>query len=69
MKAKLKKSEAAWKRKWLILLTNLKDKRYFRMISTVHKHLMVEIHSKRANNKKIKPACIIDYNKHLSRID
>lgn len=69
MKAKLKKGEAVWKRKGPVLLTNWKDKRYVRMISTAHKHSMVEIQGKRANNKKIKPACIIDYNKHMSGID
>lgn len=69
MKAKLKKGEAVWKRKGPVLLTNWRDKRYVRMISTTHKHSMVEIQGKRANNNKIKPACIIDYNKHMSGID
>lgn len=68
MKAKLKKGEAVWKRKGPVLLTNWRDKRYVRMISTAHKHSMVEIRGKRANNK-IKPACVIDYNKHMSGID
>lgn len=66
-KRKLKKSEAVYKRKGPVLVTNWKDKRCVRMISTGHRHAMVEVQTKRGN--KLKPICIADYNKYMSGID
>ena len=68
LKKKLKKGEAAFKRKGPVLVVNWKDKRNVRMISTKHRHAMVENTNKRGN-KKIKPQCILDYNRYMSGID
>lgn len=66
-KTKLRKGEAVFKRKGPVLVTCWKDKRCVRMISTGHKHSMVEVQTRRGN--KLKPQCVIDYNKNMSGID
>ncbi|KAF5282321.1 hypothetical protein FQR65_LT14375 [Abscondita terminalis] len=68
LKRKLKKGDAIWKRKGPVLVTKWKDKRDVRMISTKHKHIMTEIVGKRGGTK-LKPDCVLDYNKHMSGID
>lgn len=68
MKKTLKKGEAAIKRKGPVLVTSWKDKRYVRMISTGHKHQMVEVTNRRGVKSK-KPECIVSYNKYMSGID
>ena len=68
MNTKLKKGEVVWKRKGPVLLTNWRDKRNVRMISTAHGHRMIETQSKRGV-MKTKPKCVLDYNEHMSGID
>ncbi|KAG5884519.1 hypothetical protein JTB14_021655 [Gonioctena quinquepunctata] len=47
IKIVLKKGEAAIKRKGPVLDTSLRDKRYVRMITTGHKHQMIEVTNRR----------------------
>jgi hypothetical protein len=68
VKAKLKKGECVWKRKGGVVVTNWKDKRNVRMISTRNKHRMKETTS-RKGAKKMKPECVVEYNSHMSGID
>lgn len=68
LKTKLKKGEAVWKRKGSVVVTKWKDKRDVRMMSTRHKHQMVETRPRRGE-VKLKPQCVLDYNQHMSGID
>ena len=52
LKTKLKKGEAVWRRKGKVVVTKWKDKRDVRMISSMHKHAMKEILTKRGVTKK-----------------
>ena len=67
-KKKLKKGQSTFKRKGPVLITNWRDKRNVRMISTKHRHNMVECKNKRGQ-MKTKPECVKDYNENMSGID
>ncbi|KAG5888745.1 hypothetical protein JTB14_032019 [Gonioctena quinquepunctata] len=68
IKKTLKKGEAAIKRKGPGSVTSWKDRQYVRMITTGHKHQMVEVTNRRGVKSK-KPECIVSYNKYMSGID
>ncbi|KAJ8968439.1 hypothetical protein NQ314_002298 [Rhamnusium bicolor] len=52
VKKKNKKGEVVWKKKGPVLVTNWRDKRNVRMISTKHKHKMIEIQVKKGIKEK-----------------
>ncbi|GBN06184.1 PiggyBac transposable element-derived protein 4 [Araneus ventricosus] len=67
----LQRRQMTFLRKGPILLLTWKDKRLVRMISTIHDASMITIGNRNKNyiNDKIKPSCIIEYNKYMKGVD
>lgn len=64
----LQRGEMTFTREEPVLLTAWRDKRVINMISTIHSADMKEVVN-RYGCKKMKPECIVDYNKYMHGVD
>lgn len=65
---KLKHGESHHVRKGDILLQGWRDKRLVRIISTIHDSKITKLTDKN-NYSKMKPKCVIDFNKYMNGVD